>query len=236
MSKGLVHHLREACYKAVPSAVRRALRGKRRELIFDEALARLLANPADCADPASPVLTDLIYGWSNEAWSAREEFLAACIGQALITSGPILECGSGLSSIVLGAIATNRKLPHWILEHKPTWATKVQEVTQQHGLKSVFCTRPLKDYGDFHWYDLSLEQLPESFSLVICDGPPSRTKGGRYGLSPVLQSRLKSGTVILLDDAYRKEEIEIAKRWEIELKATFSVKGSVKPYAQILLI
>ena len=34
-----------------------------------------------------------------------DEYLAACIQNALVVKGPILECGSGLSSLVVGAIA-----------------------------------------------------------------------------------------------------------------------------------
>lgn len=73
---------------------------------------------------------------------------------------------------------------------------------------------PLKDYGDFCWYDAPLESMPDSFSLVICDGPPGATKGGRYGLVPFMRDRLRSGCVILLDDAEREEERTIAARWQ----------------------
>jgi hypothetical protein len=58
--------------------------------------------------------------------------------------------------------------------------------------------------------------MPDEFSLVVCDGPPGSTKGGRYGLLPVLGGRLPPGSTILLDDAGRPGELELIKRWEAE--------------------
>lgn len=34
------------------------------------------------------------------------------------------------------------------------------------------------------------------FSLIICDGPPGGTKGGRSGLVPVMRSKLERSTLI----------------------------------------
>jgi hypothetical protein len=58
--------------------------------------------------------------------------------------------------------------------------------------------------------------MPKQFSLVICDGPPGSTKGGRYGLLPVMGDRLPPGSTILLDDAGRADEAKLIKRWESE--------------------
>ena len=77
-------------------------------------------------------------------------------------------------------------------------------------------TSPLRDYGAFSWYDPPLQELPDNFRLVVCDGPPGMTKGGRYGLLPVFGSRLPQGTVIVLDDADRPSEVELLNRWKDE--------------------
>jgi len=97
----------------------------------------------------------------------------------------------------------------------------------------ILCTTPLKDYGDFCWYDAPLASMPASFSLVVCDGPPGATKGGRYGLVPVLGKRLSYGCVIMLDDAAREQELAIARRWEAELDAFLKLRGSRKPYIEL---
>jgi Methyltransferase domain len=225
----------EIYYKSVPHQFRRIFSGKRRDFVFRQAMEQFLKDPGACAYPGNPVLTDLIYGWGNEAWSARDEYLAGCINHALDSKGPILECGSGLSTILLGAVAKRKGKIHWVLEHKPEWAKKVQIYLDSYNLGCTIITKPLKNYGEFSWYDISFEKIPTSFSLVACDGPPRRTKGGRYGLVPVMRERLMSGCVILLDDAGRKEERHIAKRWEAELSATFSIQGTTKPYIKMIV-
>jgi hypothetical protein len=230
LSPELLNLLRVTYYKSVPRQIRTLIQGGQRDEIFQRALAQFLKNPKACAQPGNPVLQDLIYGWGNEAWSALDEYLAGCIEHALATRGPILECGTGLSTLLLGIIAKRRDLSHWALEHKPEWALKVQGYLDEYQLNTVIHAKPLKDYGDFCWYDVPLETMPDSFFLVVCDGPPSRTKGGRFGLIPVMRERLKSGCVILLDDAERLAELDIAKRWEAELESSFNIQGKLKPY------
>ena len=85
---------------------------------------------------------------------------------------------------------------------------------------------PLVEYGEFVWYDPPLAQMPDEFSLVICDGPPGTTKGGRYGLLPVLGDRLRAGATILLDDAGRPAEAELIRRWENEVRFKTEIRGS----------
>jgi hypothetical protein len=113
----------------------------------------------------------------------------------------------------------------------------VQKYLNRYKLDSVVLyTKPLKDYGDFCWYDAPLESMPDSFSLVVCDGPPGGTKGGRYGLVPIMRERLQPGCVILLDDAGREQELAIARRWEAELGAPFEILGSIKPYIEMTVM
>ena len=199
-------------------------------------MKQFLNAPDACAHPGNPVLIDLIYGWGNQGWSALDEYLAGCIEHALSARGASLECGSGLSTILLGAIAQRQGRSHWVLEHTPEWAAKVQRCLSRYQLDSVvLCQKPLKDYGDFCWYDAPLESMPDSFSLVVCDGPPGSTKGGRYGLVPLMRARLRSGCVILLDDAEREQERAIAGRWQAELGATFEILGVNKPYIEMMV-
>lgn len=196
-----------------------------------------MKNPEACIDPRERLLNDLIYGWGNESWSALHEYLAACVKHALSSHGPILECGSGLTTILVGAIATKLGHKHWALEHSAEWSARVQRCLDRYAVGSVvLCTTPLHDHGNFAWYDAPLQVMPDNFSLVICDGPPGHTKGGRVGLVPIMRDRLKSGCVILLDDASREEECAIARLWEAELGASSEVLGSIKPYIRITVM
>ncbi|HLE56726.1 MAG TPA: hypothetical protein VJB15_06565, partial [Rhodothermia bacterium] len=106
----------------------------------------------------------------------------------------------------------------------------------KYGVDSVHLSvRPLKDYPDFTWYDPPLDSMPDSFALVICDGPPGGTRGARYGLASIMNTRLRPGCVILLDDAAWETQQNTAARWSAELRATYATLGSRKPYIRMTL-
>lgn len=167
--------------------------------------------------PNRQQLSELVAGWSNEGFAANLEYLEAVAKSSLQTQGPILECGSGATTILLGILCGKRNIEVWSLEHSQEWRERVSEALKENGISGMHvCSSPLKEYGEFVWYDPPLAQMPKEFSLVICDGPPGTTKGGRYGLLPVMGSRLPPGSSILLDDAGRPGEVELIKRWEKE--------------------
>jgi len=228
--------LRSLVKSLLPVQVRHLLQALHRDFVFWRAMKRFLNAPEACTQLGSPVLAGLIYGWGNEDWSALDEYLVGCIKEALSSDGAILECGSGLSTIVVGAIAQQRGLSHWALEHNPEWATKVQTYLSRYKIDAVtLCSKPLQDYGAFSWYAPPLEQMPDRFALIVCDGPPGSTKGGRVGLVPIMKEKLKPGLIILLDDAAREQERAIAKRWEAELGASSEIIGCHKPYIKMIV-
>ncbi len=221
----------------LPHRIRLFLRAAQGDFVFWRAMKRFLKDPRACTHPGNPIIIDLIHSWRNEGWTALDEYLANCIDHALTSEGPILECGSGLSTILVGAIAKRRGQTHWALEHTLEWAMQVQRYLNRYKLDSVvLSSKPLKDYGGFCWYDPPLESMPDAFSLVICDGPPDSTKGGRYGLVPIMRERLRPGCVIILDDASREQELAIARRWKDELGASFEIRGSRKPYIEMTMM
>lgn len=199
-------------------------------------MKRFLRDPDSCAKVGHPVLADLVYGWGNERWSAMDEYLAASLEHALRCDGPVLECGSGLSTLLLGVVTSRTGSELWVLEHLDEWGARVQEELTRWGVEGVnMVVRPLQDYGDYAWYDPPLERLPERFALVVCDGPPGTTKGGRFGLVPVLGQRIARGCTILLDDAARAGERTIAARWAVELGGTLESLGTRKPFFRLVI-
>src|SRR5436853_7521373 len=102
---GTSHPGEQSAMRLTLRAARASIRSAHRDLVLGRAVARFARDPAKVADGSQEVLNDLIYGWGNEGWCGHNEYLAACIEGALTTRGPILECGSGLTTLLLGIIA-----------------------------------------------------------------------------------------------------------------------------------
>jgi hypothetical protein len=218
--------------RAVPVDYRSLLKVQHYNYIFRRALKKFARDPHKWIYSKSPVIADLVRGWHNEDWSANDEYLLACLEFARRSDGPILECGSGLTTIVLGSFISHVGRTLWSLEDNPYWGNKVQMKLRAHDIVSVrLCVNPIQKYSGFSWYEPPLNDMPQ-FSLVICDGPPVQVAGGRYGMLPIMKQKLKPGAIILLDDLVRAEEQAVAARWAAELKTRYQIYGpSDSPYA-----
>ncbi len=202
--------------RCLPPAARSAAREALRAHALWRAVQRLMAAPAH-RTPDRALLADLREAWGNDGYCADLDFLCEVARWAARTPGPVLECGAGLTTILLGTLAARRWVDVWSLEHDRRWHARVAAVLQRHHIPGVHLTlAPLRSYGDFTWYDAPLQAMPARFALVVCDGPPEQTRGGRYGLVPILRDRLKGGSVILLDDAARESEFRALCRWTRE--------------------
>jgi hypothetical protein len=187
--------------------------------------------------PLTPAIAErLIYGWDNPVWSAEAIYLCECHASALKSPGPILECGSGLSTIVLAAAAHAQHHTLISLEHHQSWQQRVSNELRRLQLSNATVVfAPLRSYGAFDWYDTGAVCIPNDIGLVVCDGPPGKTRGGRYGMLPLMGDYLHRPCVILLDDYGRNEEKDIATAW-LSLRQGHLVSGqSQRGYARIEL-
>ena len=202
--------------RLVPRPVKRVVKGALQDRKFRRALQKI-SKLSEGEVPDRELLQELQLGWGNESFAARYDYLEEVIERARTTPGPILECGSGLTTILLGLMAGRRGLETWSLEHTPEWHARLEVILRRHNIPGVhLCLAPLREYDGFSWYDLPLDVLPHNFSLVVCDGPPGTTPGGRYGLLPLLDTHLAADALILLDDANRPGEAETLSRWTAE--------------------
>jgi hypothetical protein len=200
----------------IPAQIKRPVRAALLSYIFRRAM-RDVAKLRPGEIPPREMLKRLRLGWDNQGWDAKLDYLEEILKSAATTEGPVLECGSGLTTLLLGQVAGGRGVETWSLEHNPQWHQRVSNALKRHQVPRVnLCFAPLRDYGAFNWYDPPLAKMPERFSLVICDGPPDLANGGRYGLLPILGSRLNPGAVILFDDAREPGQPEVLRRWSVE--------------------
>lgn len=172
------------------------------------------------AVPSRGMLAALRDGWNND-WSANVPYLDAVARRVMTTTGPIVECGSGATTLLLSALAAKRGIEVWTLEHSQEWYDRVLGAMAELKLPPVHIRLcPLQDHGEFTWYTAPRAELPGDVTLVVCDGPPGETPGGRYGLWPILKSHLAPGAVILLDDTDREPERAILERWRVKSGGT----------------
>jgi hypothetical protein len=158
--------------------------------------------------------------WGNETFSADVTYVSEVISRVGQCSAPILECGSGLTTLVAALIGEVRNLTVWSLEQDREWVDFVNHRLRQNSIGNVELRyTPLRDYGGFVWYDVEKIDLPDYFELVLCDGPAVFEEWGdahaqwRYGVLPVLAGKGIRVGEILLDDATEPRAANLLLRW-----------------------
>lgn len=191
--------------RQVPPGIKRAVKEAWRQHTLSRTLQQIVSLPPGDI-PSRRMLASLRVGWGNEGWSGNLDYIEEVARRATTTTGPILECGSGLTTILLGLVAGRRGIEVWSLEDMKEWHSYVSRTLDRHNISGVkVCLSPLREYGNFAWYALP-SGMPEDFTLVICDGP-GVSYASRYGLLPVLGQRLSAGAVILIDDSLHMADI-----------------------------
>lgn len=122
-------------------------------------------------------------------WGALEDVLTMCAITGKKADGPIIEAGSGLTSIILAA--STRETVH-CLEHDQRWANDMKSMAEEAGIGNIELHLCPIENG---WYRLP-ENLPNQYALGLNDGPP-RTKGSRMGFF----DRFGDTKTIICDDA-----------------------------------
>lgn len=203
----------------------------------EEVLERVMKRMSRSRSPFtfSTLWTDAIFGWGNERWSAEARYLSEVVRASEKSKGPILECGSGLTTLLMGEVAARRGIQLHSLEHDADWHARVSQALEHFGLERVVTVHlsPLREFGPFDWYDAPLASMPNDFSLVICDGPPGVTRGGRSGMLPVMHEKLGKSFSILLDDANRPAEGQLVQDWTRELRVPPRLHTKGRGFAQI---
>ena len=163
----------------------------------------------------------LAIAWGNPGYAAGFSYLQHISERTSNTKGTILECGSGATTLLIGSLLHQEDRRIIVLEHDQDWHAYLSCIANQLGLDNVTLLHtPLVNYGNFEWYDiekaLDEECIEKDIGLVICDGPPGKTPGGRYGLMPIAGGMFSDHCVVLLDDTHRKAEQTIIENWRRE--------------------
>ncbi len=154
-------------------------------------------------------------------WSASPDFLKIICNHCLNHKpSSILECSSGLSSLVLARCCEiNRKGHVTSLEHEAEYTEKSTESINRYSLQDrcSIIHSPLKQMNimgnEYMWYTIDKLNV-STIDLLVIDGPPGFIQHeSRFPAIPLLYERLADECTIILDDAARPEEKNIVKRW-----------------------
>jgi Methyltransferase domain len=136
----------------------------------------------------------------------------------------ILEIGSGLSTVVLGAYAVRHGASVVTLEHAFKFYERTRQALVQFGMDehvrlelAPLRSRRFEGYGrPTPWYDAS---LIGQFDFVFVDGPPKNE--GRHGVLFAIAEHLAPSWELWLDDARRNHERKCLRCWQQEFPKGF---------------
>lgn len=156
-------------------------------------------------------INNLVRAWGNNFAVPAEE-LMTIIMLARDNEGPVLEAGSGLTSLVLAAIGETKDFNVWSLEHDEIWFEKVAKFKERLGLERLNLVYSRIVDG---WYSAKSEG---GHTMVLCDGPP-RKLGDRTKL--LEKDWFAPGCKMIVDDADSSDMTPFVESGKFETFNTF---------------
>ena len=205
--------------------VRQALLEPAKRRIDDWVLGRAIKSLRGSGSVDQALLRSMRRAWGNEAYSADLSYLGEVATRVSSCRGPVLECGSGLTTILAGVLTEARGVIVYTLEQDRGWADVIERALTRYRIRHVqVIYAPLQHYDGFVWYDrTAMLELPKWFELVVCDGPavlehwgPTVHAQWRYGVLPALAAQSASAGEVLLDDAEEPRAQALLRRWQEE--------------------
>lgn len=189
-----------------------------RHYAIDRCLRRCLrAISGESNDPVPKDLVSEIYAhWGDPLTQSGENYLRSCFAEARKTEGHILQCGTSLLTLLLGALcaASESKAKQlWCLEHDAHWANLMRSwITQYEVNASHVISARAELFGPYVWYAIDPARLADRFSLVLCDGA-NATPQGVLGTLDKLADRLALDAVILVRKVGKAADLKALAQW-----------------------
>jgi hypothetical protein len=195
-----------------------ALKSKARRLLLDAQMASALRSFKRSGEITPAEMRRFRDAFSNNGFSAAVEYLLSAV--RMLKSGPVLECGTGASTILAAYAGVRYRFETYSLEQHPEWAAYVRRFIPSYARVRII-NAPLVRHEDYLWYDAP-EDLPKHFPLVICDGPAiyqvdePYLSGWRHGIMPWLSQTGRTFDTLLLDDVDDPRSQRVLTRWHAE--------------------
>lgn len=171
-------------------------------------------------------VAEIWLGWGNPDWSASQPLALHVARELLARKVDVVELGSGLTTLILGVVADHLRTRVLSIDHDRHWGERITRVLRSHQVESVNVIHaPLKDYGEYDWYELPPTVEPSVFGIVVVDGPPGATRGGRRGVNQLLIPHIPSCALVFVDDVGRPAEKELAEQISSHREGTLRICG-----------
>jgi predicted O-methyltransferase YrrM len=131
----------------------------------------------------------------------------------------IVECGSGVSTVMLARLLRERGAGGLTaIEHDLHWAALVEDQLRREGLDTIGRVLRAPLTGEPQWYGAEgLTAVPDAVDLLLVDGPPACDPGkgtSRAPAFPWFAQRLVAGAAVIVDDIDRPGERQVIAGWE----------------------
>lgn len=174
------------------------------------------------------IFPDIAFFPPTRGWAGSPDFLLKLV-ELVVSESPkyVVEFGSGVSTIVLGAAM--KKFSHGKVDsfdHNEAFTNKTIRFLEVNGLQNIVNINysPLMPYsvnkGNWNWYDKQqIDKIESEIDLIVVDGPPSFIQEkSRFLALPILFDRLSKKSSIVLDDTNRENEKQVIEDWNKFLK------------------
>lgn len=181
---------------------------------FDRAAKALIKGAGSAA--TDRLVADLYAYWGDPLSQRDERFLRSCLAEAERADGPILQCGTSLGTLLLGAVCDrepSKDKQLWCLEADPHWSSLMRSWLTEYKICSahVIHSRP-KLFNDYVWYTLDPARLAKRYALLICDGARASAQGVIGTLSRV-EAKLEDNFVILARNVGNPADLRFIAGW-----------------------
>ena len=149
---------------------------------------------------------------STRGWAGSPDLLLT-LAHIVKTIKPklVVELGSGVSTVVIGKAGAKKIVS---FDGSEEYAMQTRNLLKAHGVKSAEVRysklAPFKKSNG--WYDPNSFKDLKKIELLLIDGPPGGDdKNGRHPALEVLLPKLASNVIVILDDANRPGERQLAE-------------------------
>lgn len=174
--------------------------------------------------------------WGDPLSASDESYLRSCLSEIAATNGAILQCGAGLSTLVLGALCHGSKTKGhqlWCLEHDRHWANTLRSWLTEYRVANTHVIHSRAQmFEGYAWYSVDTARLAKSYALVLCEGVRASPRGA-LGALRRLEGRLASSFVLLARDAGQAAELKLLKSWAEANDAKFVLVDRQEGFVKI---